>query len=105
LFRNVARHERLAPAEVLAHEPQLAPGGLLGGVRYWDAATDDARLTLANVMDAASLGAATANHVAFTGMTRTPGLHVAHAEDALTGDRLEVRARVLVNAAGPWTDD
>jgi glycerol-3-phosphate dehydrogenase len=31
-------------------------------------------------------------------------VHVARVEDALTGDRFDVRARVLVNAAGPWSD-
>jgi len=105
LFRNVARHDRLTAEEVLEREPRLSANGLLGGVRYWDAATDDARLTLANVMDATALGVVAANHVVLTGTTRAPGLHVARVEDALTGDRLEVRARVLVNAAGPWTDE
>lgn len=104
LFRNVAPHERLSAEEVRQHEPRVSSTGLLGGVRYYDAATDDSRLTLANVLDASALGAVTLNHVAFLGSSRVPGVHVARVEDTLTGDRVEVRARVLVNAAGPWTD-
>lgn len=107
LFRNVERHQRLSARDVLAAEPRLCPDGLLGGVRYFDAATDDSRLTLANVLDAQRYGAVVANHVAFTGVASGAdgaGLHVARAEDALTGTRFEVRAQLLVNATGPWSD-
>src|SRR4051812_40676129 len=105
LFRNVARHERLNAGDVLQREPRLSSSGLRGGVRYYDAATDDARLTLANIVDARRLGAVALNHVALVAASRADGLHVARVEDAIDGARVDVRARVLVNAAGPWTDD
>lgn len=105
LFRNVGRHERLAADEVIGAEPRLRSEQLVGGVRYFDAATDDARLTLANVLDARAHGAVVANHVAFTGIEEAPGgIRVARVEDTLNGSRSEVRALVLVNAAGPWSD-
>src|SRR4051812_40600687 len=46
MFRNVGRHRRLGPGDVLAREPMLSPEGLRGGATYFDAATNDARLTL-----------------------------------------------------------
>lgn len=105
LFHNVERHRRLSARDVLAAEPRLRPDGLRGGVRYFDAATDDARLTLANVLDADAHGAVAANHVAFTGaQASASGVRIGRVEDALTGVRGEVRARVLVNATGPWSD-
>lgn len=105
LFRNVESHRRFSREQVLASEPGLRADGLRGGVRYFDAGTDDARLTLANVIDAAALGAAVANHVAYvSGAAGSNGVHVAHVEDALSGDRFEIRARILVNASGPWSD-
>jgi glycerol-3-phosphate dehydrogenase len=105
LFRNVEPHRRFSREQVLASEPRLRAEGLKGGVRYFDAATDDARLTLANVIDATELGATVGNHVAFINGTHgANGIHVAHAEDALSGNRFEIRARVLVNATGPWSD-
>jgi len=105
LFRNVETHRRLDREQVLGMEPRLRPDGLRGGVRYFDAGTDDARLTLANVIDAAQLGAAVANHLAYvSGAHGANGIHVAQVEDALAGDRFEIRARVLVNASGPWSD-
>src|SRR5437867_1591977 len=67
IFRNVARHRRLSAEQVLDFEPRLASRDLRGGVHYFDASTNDARLTLANVLDAQSRGAVVANHVAFTG--------------------------------------
>lgn len=104
MFRNVGRHRRLTAAEVLDAEPRLRDDGLVGGVRYFDASTDDSRLTLANVLDAQALGAATANHVAFVGVGETQGgVRVARLEDTLTGTRLEARALAFVNATGPWS--
>ena len=57
LFRNVGRHQRLSRAAVLEREPMLRSDGLLGGASYFDAATNDARLTLANAIGAAEAGA------------------------------------------------
>lgn len=105
LFRNVERHRRLSPRDVLEREPSVAVKDLRGGVRYFDAATDDARLTLVNALDALELGAAVVNHVAFTGAAPArDGLQTFTAADTLKGAPLEIRARVLVNATGPWSD-
>jgi glycerol-3-phosphate dehydrogenase len=104
LFRNVERHQRLSAAEVLRCEPRLNANQLRGGVRYFDAATNDTRLTLANVLDARQLGAVVANHACLVGVEHTAGSRIARVEDVLTGAHVEVRARVLVNATGPWSD-
>ncbi|HEY0969838.1 MAG TPA: glycerol-3-phosphate dehydrogenase [Gemmatimonadales bacterium] len=105
-FRNVGRHDRLGAAEVLAREPALRAEGLTGGALYWDAATDDARLTLANVLGAADAGAAAVNHCAVRSLLREGG-RVAGAvvHERFTGTELAVRADVVVNAAGPWCDE
>ena len=105
LFRNFRRHRSLDDARVLRAEPNLKKTQLRGGVRYYDASTDDSRLTLANALDARALGAIVANHVALTASAPPrDGLTVTRAEDALTGERLEIRSRVVVNATGPWSD-
>ena len=108
LFRNVQRHESLNVKAVLAREPALDPHDLVGGARYWDAATDDARLTLASALAAREAGAMVVNHVSVVaGMrsgaagTRLTGVAV---EDRLTGSAFTVSARVIVNATGPWSD-
>jgi glycerol-3-phosphate dehydrogenase len=105
LFRNYKRHRALGANRVLSEEPNLRARLLRGGVQYYDAATDDARLTLANVLDAQTLGAVVANHVALTGAAPpADGFNVTRAEDALGGERLDIRSRVVVNATGPWSD-
>ena len=109
LFRNVANHTGLSAAEVLEREPALRQDRLTGGAAYYDAATDDARLTLANALAAAEAGAAVANHAAVRAWLRDhagDGARVIGAvvEDTGTGERVEVRARVVVNATGPWAD-
>ncbi|MGH7671216.1 MAG: glycerol-3-phosphate dehydrogenase/oxidase [Gemmatimonadaceae bacterium] len=106
VFRNVHRHHRLSAHGVLAEEPALSPDGLRGGVSYFDAATDDARLTLANVLDAERAGAVVLNHAAVRSFVIDGGRVVgAHLTDGLAGETTEIRARATVNATGPWSDD
>jgi glycerol-3-phosphate dehydrogenase len=105
MFRNVARHTKLDAGTVLAEEPRLRSRLLGGGVRYWDASTDDSRLTLANILDAHARGAVVANHVVFAGAEPdAKGLRVARVWDALSNAQFTIRARAFVNATGPWSD-
>ena len=108
LFRNVGRHESLGRDGVLAREPALDPDGLTGGARYWDAATDDTRLTLASALAAREAGAHVANHTVVTGGLRNGSrggrLTGVTAKDSLTGATFTVSARVVINATGPWSD-
>ena len=93
-------HQRLSSDEVLAQVPSLDRRRLRGGFLYWDAQTDDARLTLAVARTASDHGAAVANHAGVVGIE--PGVvHVRSAE----GDDVDVRAKVVVNATGVWSDD
>jgi glycerol-3-phosphate dehydrogenase len=109
LFARIPRSERhrsLSAEEVLELEPMLAGEGLAGGATYCDAWADDARITLENVLDAALHGAAVANYASVEGFSRMGGrLGAASVRDRLSGRGFEVRARLFVNAAGPWVDD
>jgi glycerol-3-phosphate dehydrogenase len=108
LFRNVARHERLGARGVLALEPMLRDTELLGGARYWDAATDDARLTLATVQSAMAAGAVVLNHAHVASLARdgarVTGARVVDVAPVAPGEAVQVAARVVVNATGPWSD-
>jgi glycerol-3-phosphate dehydrogenase len=106
LWRNVARHRRLTVADVLTREPGLEQRGLTGGAAYYDAATDDSRLTLANALAAESAGATVVNHTELRSITRTTDGRAtgARLRDALTGTEMAVTAAVIVNATGPWGD-
>jgi glycerol-3-phosphate dehydrogenase len=102
---NVPRHRTLGKRALLQREPLLRERGLRGGALYWDAQCDDARLVVATVRAAAERGALAANYMRVTALIN-PGGSVtgARLRDVLTGDEGEIRARVVVNAAGPWVD-
>jgi glycerol-3-phosphate dehydrogenase len=100
------RHERVSRDQALAHMPNLRADRLVAGFLYWDARTDDARLTLA-VMRTAVLdhGAVAANHTEVTALTAGPDGRVHGARVAPEGGApFEIRASVVVNAAGVWSD-
>ncbi len=100
------RHRTLSRAAVLESEPALSPRDLRGAVSYLDGWSDDARLTIENLVDAASEGAAVANYVAVESLAGLRGrLAAAGARDLETQRTFELRARLFVNAAGPWVDD
>ncbi len=104
-FRNVARHKSLSAAQVLATEPRLKRDGLKGGATYYDAATNDARLTIANVVDAVSAGAGALNYAEATSLLFERGrVSGASVRDRFSQQVFEVRAKAVVNATGPWTD-
>ena len=103
-------HRRLTREQALAHLPALDTDDLVAGFIYFDARTDDTRLTLALARTAAcEFGAAVANYASVVRLTtghdgRTDGALV---RPELEGDGTEfrVRARVVVNASGVWADE
>ena len=104
-FRNVRWHRLLGKRGLLQQEPMVRERGLVGGVRYFDAQCDDARLTLATVRSAIQHGALVGTYTAVEGLVRDDGqVHGAHLRDLLTGATATVRATIVVNATGPWGD-
>ncbi len=104
-FRNIERHQTWGKGRTLREEPIIAPEGLTGATHYYDATTDDARLTLTIALDAHQAGAILANYARVVALLREGEKMVgAQVRDRLTGDEFEVRARVVANATGPWTD-
>ncbi len=106
LFRNVGTHHGASRRNILQREPSMRSDGLVGGARYWDASTDDVRLTVANVLSAAEAGAVVMNHVAVRTFAHDASgrVHGAQLVDTTTGATVMVTARVVVNATGPWSD-
>jgi glycerol-3-phosphate dehydrogenase len=105
LFRNEHNHRLLSRRRVLEIEPQLRDQDLTGGALYWDAQCDDARLVLATMRSAHRHGALAASYARVTALEKAGGrVRGATLEDAVTGARNTVRAHVVVNATGPWSD-
>jgi glycerol-3-phosphate dehydrogenase len=99
-------HRHLTRRGALRLAPGLRPDSLTGGVRYYDAQVDDARLVVALARTAFAYGAAAASRARVTGLLRSGGRVVgARVRDLETGAELRVRARHVVNATGVWTDE
>jgi len=92
------RHAMWNREEALASEPTLAGEQLYGAAAFTEYLTDDARLVLENVKGAVAAGAVCVNHAEVTRIV--PG--AVQIRDTLGTSTHEARARLVVNAAGPW---
>ena len=104
---SIPRGRLLSPAEVRARVPGLSADGLTGGALWTDAqVASSERLVLAFLHSAFAEGAAVANYVTVTALTRGAGGRITGADcrDGLGGEAVAVRARVTINAAGPGID-
>ncbi len=108
LYDNLAPRNRLPGSEAvrLTGHPAGAPlrdAGRLGFV-YSDVWVDDARLVVLNAMDARERGATVLTRTACTSLRREPHGWTATLVPE-SGVPIEVSARAVVNAAGPWAGD
>lgn len=105
LFRNVQRHTWLDSIEAHEREPVISQRNLLGAARFYDAKTDDGRLTLTIARSAHLHGAVVVNHTTVVDLITTKGrVAGARVVDQEDGREIEVRARVVVNATGVWSE-
>lgn len=106
LWRPPARRERLTPRAVYAASPSLRTAGLRGAQLYTDCQTDDGRLVIENVLDAERTGAVTVSHLRVTSLRRDRAgrARAAIAHDLESDRTVDVRAKVIVNATGPFSD-
>ena len=99
------RKSMLTREQALQAEPKLKQDGLLGAGRFVEYISDDARLTIEVAKEAMSQGATVLNYTKVTDFIyhdgKVAGVRV---EDQLNGQIRELRARKVINAAGPWVD-
>ena len=98
-------HKRLDVDEAHAHMPTLPRENLAHGYIYYDAAVDDARLVLAVARTAAVHGAAVANRCRVVGFNHDRAGQVVSATVDSGRGKIEVTAKVVVNATGVWSDE
>jgi glycerol-3-phosphate dehydrogenase len=100
------RHRTWSGEELAREEPALDRERYPYACAYREYLTDDARLVLANLRSAAGDGAALASQLPVVALLREGGRAAGvEARCALGGRPLRVRARAVVNAAGPWVDE
>ncbi len=103
---GVPRHRHLFRKQLARMAPDLRTDDLHGAIRYYDCQVDDARLVMTIARTAAAYGAHVASRAKVTGFLQEHGRVVGVRARDLEEDRdLEVRAKVVVNAAGVWTNE
>jgi len=109
LYDHLGGRERLPPSAGidLRGDPAGAPlaASFRKGFVYSDCWVDDARLVVLSALDARERGAAIATRTELVEASREGGLWSARLRSMLDGNEWRVRARALVNAAGPWVDE
>ncbi len=99
----------LSREETLERIPTVEPDGLRGGVIYFDGQFDDSRLAITLVRTLSDLGGTPLNYARVIGLLRSGGgsgsIEGVSAVDEESGREMEIRARVVINATGVFTDE
>ena len=111
-WRIGRRHRRLDATAAQAHFPSADPERLSGGFLYFDAAADDARLTLGVARTAVAQGAVALNYCEVIGFSHGADGQVNSVEVRTSlragadpePEQFEIRTRTVVNATGVWAD-
>lgn len=104
--KSVPGQRHLTKHGALRLAPGLRRDALIGGVSYYDTVVDDARHTMTIARTAAHYGAVIRTSTQVVGFLReadrVSGVKIRDTEDGRTA---EVRAHVVINATGVWTDE
>ena len=103
---GVPKHKHLFRKQLARMAPDIKTDELHGAIRYYDCQVDDARLVMTIARTAANNGAQIATRCKVTGFLRDGDRVVGvSALDLENEVEFEVRAKVVINAAGVWTDE
>jgi len=103
--RGTPVHRMLRSQQLAQVEPLIVTPDVAGAGHYYDATANDARLTLLTAKAAHHAGAITANYAEAVGLLKAGNKVMgAQVRDVLANNAIEVKARAVVNAAGPWVD-
>ncbi|MCC1481102.1 glycerol-3-phosphate dehydrogenase [Roseibaca sp. Y0-43] len=109
LYDNLGGRKKLPGTRVLdlRRDPEGAAikDKYTKGFEYSDCWVDDARLVVLNAIDAAERGAEVLTRTPAIAARRENGAWLVTTRNSLTGETREYRARMIINAAGPWVTD
>ena len=95
----------LSRDETLERLPTIKTEGLRGGIVYYDGQFDDARLLINLAQTAAEQGASLLNYARVERLAKSAGdVDGAIVLDLESGAELELKAEVVINATGAFTD-
>jgi len=103
------QHSKLSESQLLRKCPELMAEDLKGGYLYYDAVMDDTRVVLRMIREAVAAGGSAINYAKATTLLRDSngqvcGVVLVDQSPGSLGDK-EVKANVVINATGPWSDE
>lgn len=102
-------HHQYSRVKLLETYPFLNAKGLVGGFQYYDAVMDDARVLLRILREAVQAGGTALSYTRAERLLQTGDGQVCGAllRDMASPDEktVEVKAKVVVNASGAWSDE
>ena len=102
----IPHHVRLNAKQALAKMPGMKSANLKGGIYFWDACTNDARLTVEVMQECAASGGVAINYLEAGAFDmENDDVRSVRCTDQLTGNNVVIRAKTFVNATGVWTDE
>ena len=102
---GLGRSRHLSFDETRRHLPTVNPAGLRGGLRYYDGQFDDARLAINLAQTLGDLGGLPLNYAQVRSFLKANGrVCGVVVRDVESGESYELKARVVVNATGVFSD-
>ncbi len=103
---SFGRSELLSRKETLERLPELMSDGLRGGVLYHDGQFDDARYAISLLRTFQDLGGTAINYLEAVGLLKSGDKTVGiKARDREEGAGLDLRAKVVINACGVFSEE
>src|SRR5690554_5275284 len=108
MYDLIAGRHRIGASRLLGRRatmtelPGLSGDGLKGAVEYFDGQFDDSRMVISLLRSARQRGATVLNHASVTALDVTAG--EVTVQDGPTGSVVQVHAKVIINATGPFAD-
>lgn len=96
----------LSRSKALKIFPMLKSEGLAGAMVYYDGVQNDSRMNVSLALSSMFHGAIVTNYTKVVDLIKDEGGKVKGAviEDCLTGKKVSVRAKTVINATGPFCD-
>jgi glycerol-3-phosphate dehydrogenase len=103
------QHSTLNQRQAQKSLPALSEKALVGGIKYYDARVDDSQLVLRVIMDGIRFGGSAINYAKVIRLCKAnhgqvEGVILEDQTGQMSPSQIEVRGKVVINAAGPWSD-
>ncbi len=103
--KQIGKHRMLKRDELIERFPIVNNEEIVRGAYYHDTRTNDARLTLLNILSGVAGHGDALNYAEVIKWERTAEGITLHVKDYDNGETFQVKTRLMINASGPWAEE